>query len=117
MNQRIDGDGNIQAGGNVHIHSGPSFDPRNSNLMPCPACGRQVSRIADQCPDCADNLAMRRRVVAEKAWNERRSRIMLNLITVAVCAYGVGQLFPSIQFPAMILFGFTVFLIIALTTK
>lgn len=34
-------------------HAGPSRDMAPSNLVACPDCGRQVSRLAKACPNCA----------------------------------------------------------------
>lgn len=102
MNQRIDGNGNYQAGRDININPGPLFDPRNGNLMPCPACGRAVSRTADQCPDCADNLALRRQIAWEEARNIRLRNMIVGLVLVGGISYGLGQLFESIRAPATI---------------
>jgi predicted amidophosphoribosyltransferase len=31
--------------------------PANPNLLPCPDCGRHVSRLAKSCPNCGRPLA------------------------------------------------------------
>lgn len=104
MNQRIDGNNNIQAGDNAQVNlygRGPP-SPDNPALMPCPACGRPVSRTANQCPDCSDDLAWRRQLAWEQARQARVVKMAMWLGVIAAVAFILSQLFPSISEPTTI---------------
>ena len=55
VNQRIDGNNNVQVGGDLVV--GEEFDPDNPNLTDCPSCWKPASRFAAQCPKCGYNIA------------------------------------------------------------
>ena len=103
MNQRIDGDRNIQAGRDVYIQDRMFLDAANANLMPCPACRRPVSPGADECPDCGDNLLRRRQIAWEQARQARINQMVGYLVLIAAASYGVGHLFDGVRTPATII--------------
>lgn len=117
QSQRIVGDGNILAGGNININTGPQFDPSNPNLMPCPICGRAVSRSADKCSGCDHNLARDRQRVWEEARDARLRNVVGGLFVFALCSYGVGQLFPSVHATATIITAIAAFFILLLLNR
>ena len=100
MRQKIEGSGNIQAGGDIHLHSVPADeyfgDPAtNPNLTNCPVCTRVVSITAQQCPTCYDNLALRRAVLAERVGRRRMLILCIGSGGIAYALFQIGQFFPA----------------------
>ena len=61
LSQRIIGNNNQQAAGDLHVHYPPhlkliEFDPDNPNIIPCPTCRRPTSIIAQPCLSCGCNV-------------------------------------------------------------
>ncbi|MBU0640082.1 MAG: DUF3302 domain-containing protein [Planctomycetes bacterium] len=52
----------------------PSLETTKSNLVPCPDCGRQVSRSAKACPNCGRPLAYTGDNAAAEAWRAKEKR-------------------------------------------
>ena len=108
MTQRIDGNGNVQAGRDVHIWVEGRPEPRNGNMMACPACGHSVSRTADYCPVCADDLAYRRQVAYQASVRRRAWKMIGFFGAVAALAYVAAHIFPGISNQANLVMGLAI---------
>lgn len=100
MNQRIDGNGNIQIGrvaGDLRIEPQPYLDPNNPNIAPCPCCGNLASRIAPLCPVCSYPILD---VFINNEKIERKKSLYSKATVVIVILFALGILMSRPWFPA-----------------
>lgn len=103
MEVRVGGNFTGQVAGGHIINTELGLDPDNPNLMPCPACERPVSRGADVCLDCGDNLLARRIMAARQARNARITKISLGLLAVLGVCWLVANYVPALAMPASVI--------------
>jgi len=88
MNQRIDGNNNIQVGrvhGPLNIGPDDPLDPDNPNLIECPSCWKLASREAAPCPKCGFPIREHFIVLERKA---RRQRALEKAAVCAAVCFG-----------------------------
>lgn len=92
MNQKIDGDNNIQVGridGSLNIGQEDPLDPGNPNLIECPSCWKLASRYASPCPRCGYNIVGHFSALERE---ERRKLILNRAVVCGVVFVGAGIL-------------------------
>lgn len=92
MNQKIDGDNNIQVGrvdGALNIGSDDPLDPNNPNLIECPSCWKLASRAASPCPRCGYNILAHFAAIERE---ERRKLVIGRAVLCGVVFIGAGIL-------------------------
>jgi hypothetical protein len=92
--QRIDGNNNVQVGGDLVVVE--PFDPDNPNLIDCPSCWKPVSRAAPACPKCGFPVAAH---FAAKVQAERDKAAQRNIMIAFMFFMGSGLLISLSWFP------------------
>jgi hypothetical protein len=87
VNQRISGNGNIQAGNNVILNPKPIVE--GPYVIACPNCSNSVSSAAPVCPNCGHPVADHIRTQKIK---EAEKRIVNFLFIVGVIVLGLFEL-------------------------
>lgn len=98
--------GSEQQAGRVNIQTGnnsPVFFAQNgkveafysteptvaSSLIPCPECGRRVSRYAECCPNCGLNVEKYFRLITEAMKRDKFIKVFSVALVVASCGLGM----------------------------
>lgn len=97
-NEEQTGKVNIQTGNNSTVFFAPNgkveafynTEPNAaSSLIPCPECGRRVSRYAECCPGCGLNVEKFFRLMTEARKREKFIKVFSIALIVSLCGFGM----------------------------
>lgn len=122
MNQRIEGNENIQAGrdANVQVTINQKPEVRGPYTISCPNCGNPVSSAAHACTQCSHPVAEHIKKERIQKVYERVLRFLKGLVIALGFLIGLGYIVPEgyadgfLKFTIYLVFGSILFCLYAL---
>lgn len=122
MNQRIEGNENIQAGrdANVQVTVNQKPEIRGPYTIPCPNCSHPVSSSAFACTHCSHPVAEHIKKERIQKAHDRVLRFLKGLVIALGVLIGLGYIVPEesfdglLRFTLYLIFGSTLFCLYAL---